>query len=77
MIKIIAESKGDTTELQIEINGPREDIVAEAVHIMEQLPKQLEEMNKGLFLHFLAELTSTGMFAVGMKRVDPEEDAEC
>ena len=74
MIKITAESKGNQTELAINISGTGEDIVTEAVHIMQQLPKQIQGMNKTLFFRFLADLTETGMFDVGVKPGDPEED---
>lgn len=73
MIKITAESKGNQTELGIKISGTGEDIVTEAVHIMQQLPKQIQGMNKTLFFRFLADLTETGMFDVGVKPEDPEE----
>lgn len=74
MIKITAESKGNQTELAIKIEGNGETIVTEAVHIMQQLPKQIQGMNKTLFFLFLADLTETGMFDVGVKPEDPEED---
>lgn len=74
MIKITAESKGNQTELAIKIEGNGETIVTEAVHIMQQLPKQIQGMNKTLFFRFLADLTETGMFDVGVKPEDPEED---
>lgn len=74
MIKITAESKGNKTELKINISGTGEDIVTEAVHIMQQLPKQIEQTSKPLFIRFLADLTETGMFGVGVKPEDPEED---
>lgn len=77
MIKITAETKGHEVKLSIGVRGAGEEIVDEAVHIMQQLPKQIEEMDKTLFLHFLAELVSTDMFDVGVKRMDPKEDAEC
>ncbi len=73
MIKITAESKGNQTELAIKIEGEGETIVTEAVHIMQQLPKQIQGMNKTLFFRFLADLTETGMFDVGVKPEDPEE----
>lgn len=73
MIKITAESKGNQTELAIKIEGNGETIVTEAVHIMQQLPKQIQGMNKTLFFRFLADLTETGMFDVGVKPEDPEE----
>lgn len=76
MIKITAESKGNKTELGINISGTGEDIVTEAVHIMQQLPKQIQGMNKTLFFRFLADLTETGMFDVGVKPEDPEEDED-
>ena len=41
MIKITAETKGNQTDLRIKINGTGEDIINEAVHIMQQLPKQM------------------------------------
>lgn len=41
MIKITAESKGNKTELRVNISGTGEEIVTEAVHIMQQLPKQI------------------------------------
>ena len=40
---------------------------------MQQLPKQIQGMNKTLFFRFLADLTETGMFDVGVKPEDPEE----
>ena len=73
MIKITAESKGNQTELAIKIEGNGEMIVTEAVHIMQQLPKQIQGMNKALFFRFLANLTETGMFDVGVKPEDSEE----
>lgn len=73
MIKITAESKGNHTELAIKIEGEGETIVTEAVHIMQQLPKQIQGMNKALFFRFLADLTETGMFDVGVKPEDLEE----
>ena len=73
MIKITAESKGNQTELRINISGTGEDIVSEAVHIMQQLPKQIEQTSQPLFFRFLANLTETGMFDVGVKPEDPEE----
>ena len=76
MIKTTAESKGNQTELAIKIEGNGETIVTEAVHIMQQLPKQIQGMNKALFFRFLADLTETGMFDVGAKPEDPEEDDE-
>lgn len=76
MIKITAESKGNKTELGINISGTGEDIVTEAVHIMQQLPKQIQGMNKALFFRFLADLTATGMFDVGAKPENPEEDGD-
>lgn len=76
MIKITAESKGNQTELAIKIEGKGETIVTEAVHIMQQLPKQIHGMNKTLFFRFLADLTETGMFDVGVKPEDPEEDED-
>ena len=76
MIKITAESKGNQTELAIKIEGNGETIVTEAVHIMQQLPKQIQGMNKTLFFRFLADLTETGMFDVGVKPEDPEEDED-
>ena len=74
MIKITAESKSNKTELKINISGTGEDIVTEAVHIMQQLPKQIEQTSQPLFFRFLADLTETGMFGVGVKPKDPEED---
>lgn len=74
MIKITAESKGNQTELAIKIEGEGKTIVTEAVHIMQQLPKHIQGMNKALFFRFLADLTETGMFDVGVKPEDPEED---
>lgn len=73
MIKITAESKGNRTELRINISGTGEDIVTEAVHIMHQLPKQIEKTSQPLFLRLLTDLTETGMFGVGVKPEDPEE----
>lgn len=73
MIKITAESKGNQTELRINISGTGKDIVSEAVHIMQQLPKQIEQTSQPLFFRFLANLTETGMFGVGVKPEDPEE----
>lgn len=74
MIKITAESKGNQMELEVKMEGKGETIVTEAVHIMQQLPKQIHGMNKALFFRFLADLTETGMFAVGAMPEDPEED---
>lgn len=76
MIKITAETKGNQTELAIKIEGNGETIVTEAVHIMQQLPKQIQGMNKALFFRFLADLTETGMFDVGAKPEDPGEDED-
>ena len=76
MIKITAESKGNETELAIKIEGKGETIVTEAVHIMQQLPKQIEQTSQPLFFRFLADLTETGMFGVGVKPEDPEEDED-
>lgn len=76
MIKITAESKGNQTELAIKIEGNGETIVTEAVHIMQQLPNQIQGMNKSLFFRFLADLTETGMFDVGAKPEDPGEDED-
>ena len=76
MIKITAESKGNQTELKINISGTGEEIVTEAVHIMQQLPKQIEQTSQPLFFRFLADLTETGMFDVGVKPEDPEEDED-
>ena len=76
MINITAESKGDKTELRIKISGTGKDIVTEAVHIMQQLPKQIEQTSQPLFFRFLADLTETGMFGVGVKPEDPEEDED-
>lgn len=73
MIKITAESKGNKTEFRINISGTGEDIVTEAVSIMQQLPKQIEQTSQPLFFRFLADLTETGMFGVGVKPEDPEE----
>lgn len=66
MINITAESKGDNTELRIKISGTGEDIVSEAVHIMQQLPKQIEQTSQPLFFRFLAELAETDMFGIGI-----------
>ena len=74
MIKITAESKGNQIELEIKIDGAGKDIVAEAVHIMQQLPKHIRKIDKPLFFYFLASLTETGMFDVGVKPMDPEEE---
>lgn len=76
MIKITAESKGERTELAIKISGEGQAIVTEAVHIMQQLPKQIEGTNKTLFFRFLAELIDTGMFDIGVKPGEPEEDED-
>ena len=76
MIKITAESKGNETELAIKIEGKGETIVTEAVHIMQQLPKQIEQTSQPLFFRFLADLTETGTFGVGVKPEDPEEDED-
>ena len=43
---------------------------------MQQLPKQIQGMNKALFFRFLADLTETGMFDVGAKPEDPGEDED-
>lgn len=76
MIKITAESKGNETELRININGTGEDIVSEAVHIMQQLPKQIEQTSQPVFFRFLAELAETDMFGVDMgpKNLGEDED---
>ncbi len=66
MIKITAESKGDQTQLGIKINGTGEDIVNEAVCIMQQLPKQIEQTSQPLFFRFLAKLAETDMFGIGI-----------
>ena len=76
MIKITAESKDNKAELKINISGTGEDIVTEAVHIMQQLPKQIEQTSQPLFFRFLADLTEKGMFDVGVKPEDPEEDED-
>ena len=79
MIKITAESKGDNTELRIQIEGTGEDIINEAVHIMQQLPKQMEQASQPVFFHFLAELAETDMFGIGFRpknREESKEDAE-
>lgn len=74
MIKITAESKGNQTDLAIKIAGKGETIVTEAVYIMQELPKQIQEMNKTLFFRFLADLAEAEMFDVKVKPEDPEED---
>lgn len=66
MIKITAESKGDRTELELTINGNGEDVVDEAVHIMQQLPKRIKEADQLVFFRFLVKLTETDMFRIGM-----------
>lgn len=76
MIKITAESKDNKAELKINISGTGEDIVTEAVHIMQQLPKQIEQTSQPLFFRFLADLTEKGLFGVGVKPEDPEEDED-
>lgn len=76
MIKITAESKGNQTELAIKIEGKGGTIVEEAVHIMQQLPKQIQGMNKTLYSRFLADLIKTAMFDVGGNPEDPEEDED-
>ena len=79
MIKITAESKGNQTELKINISGTGEDIVTEAVHIMQQLPKQIEQTSQPVFFRFLAELAETDMFGIGIrpkKRGEAEDDDE-
>ena len=76
MIKITAESKDNQTELTIKIEGKGDTIVSEAVHIMQQLPKQIKGMNKALYFRFLADLTETGMFGVEAKPEDLEEDED-
>lgn len=79
MIKITAESKGNETELRININGTGEDIVSEAVHIMQQLPKQIEQTSQPVFFRFLAELAETDMFGISMgpnNRGEAEDDDE-
>lgn len=76
MIKITAKPKGNQTELRINISGTGEDIVTEAVHIMRQLPKQIEKTSQPLFFRFLADLTETGMFGVEAKPEDLEEDED-
>lgn len=77
MINITAESKGDNTELRIKISGTGEDIVTEAVHIMQQLPKQMEQTSQPVFFRFLAELAETDMFGIGIRpknRGEAEDD---
>ena len=73
MIKITAESKGDNTELRIQISGTGEDIVTEAVHVMQQLPKQIEQTSQPVFFRFLAELAETDMFGIGFRPKNREE----
>lgn len=73
MIKITAESKGNQTELAINIEGNGEAIVTEAVHIMEQLPKQIEQTSQPVFFRFLAELAETDMFGIGFRPKNREE----
>ena len=60
MIEIKAQDMGKRTELKISIHGSGDNIITEAVHIMRQLPKQLEEASKPLFLRFMAELMLSG-----------------
>lgn len=79
MIKITAESKGNQTELEIKIEGKGETIVTEAVHIMQQLPKQMEQTSQPVFFHFLAELAETDMFGIDFgpkNREEAEDDDE-
>lgn len=79
MINITAESKGDNTELRIKISGTGEDIINEAVGIMQQLPKLIEQTSQPVFFRFLAELTETGMFGVGISpknRGEAKDDDE-
>lgn len=74
MIKITAEVKGDKTDLRMNFSGAGVDIATEAVHIMEQLPKQLMETDTGLFLHFLAEIEASEMFGVAIGPKNEEEE---
>ena len=79
MIKITAETKGNQTDLRIKINGTGEDIINEAVHIMQQLPKQMEQTSPPVFFRFLAELAETDMFGICLEpknREEADDDAE-
>lgn len=79
MIKITAESKGNHTELSIAINGTGEDIVNEAVHIMQTLPEHMEKVDQSLFFRFLANLTETDVFRIDMgpkNRGEADDDDE-
>lgn len=76
MISIKAKNEGEQTKLSIALEGTSEDIVTEAVHIMQQLPKRLQAVNRSLFFRFLAELMETDMFDVGMKLSTSKEDED-
>lgn len=73
MINITAESKGNKTDLKIKINGTGEDIINEAVHIMQQLPKQMEQTSPSVFFRFLAKLAETDMFGICFEPKNNEE----
>ena len=73
MINITAESKGNKTDLKIKINGTGEDIINEAVHIMQQLPKQIEQTSQPVFFRFLAKLVETDMFGIDFAPKNREE----
>lgn len=73
MIKITAKVKGEKTDIQLNFEGTGEDIAIEAVHIMEQIPKQLKETDTSLFLRFLAEMEASEIFGIA---VGPKKGAE-
>ena len=73
MIEIKAEDMGKQTELKISIHGSSESIITEAVHIMKQLPKQLEEASKPLYLRFMAELMESDMYGDDEENEDDDD----
>lgn len=73
MIEIKAEDKGKQTELKISIHGSSESILVEAVHIMKQFPKQLEETSKPLFYRFMAELMESDLYGEDEENEDDND----
>ena len=73
MIEIKAEDKEKLTELKISIHGRGENIIQEALHIMEQLPKLLEETSKPLFYRFMAELMESDLYGKGEENEDDND----
>lgn len=75
MIAIKAQKEDKGLALSIKMEGPGEEIVEEAVRIMQQIPKQLRDANQALYFHFLAKMVESGDFGVA-PRPDDEEDEE-